>query len=196
MLSYPKVDLVFRISGKLLVVDHGYALYSAVSRVCPRIHAEPDIGLKLIRGRYIGNGRLDISPFSELVLRLPAEQVRDYLSLAGKSLRVREDCLLVGVPHARALQPRPTLFAALVTTRNGQDQDRFTAELTRQLAVLGCQGKLNVGRRRTCQIHGKQVVGHEVMVTGLSAPEAITLQEAGLGGRRKMGCGFFEPYQE
>lgn len=70
----PKVDLVFKVSGKYLPVDHGYALYSVVSRVCPLIHEEPDIGLKLIRGRYIGDGRLDISPFSELVLRLPAER--------------------------------------------------------------------------------------------------------------------------
>lgn len=195
MSTYPKVDLAFRVTGKFLAVDHGYALYSAVSRVCPQIHAEPDIGLKLIRGRYVGDGRLDISPWSEIVLRLPVDRVRDYLGLAGKSLQVREDRLLVGVPHARALQPRPALYAAMVTTRNGHDLKRFAAELTRQLTALNIDRLPTIGRRKTFQIHGKQVVGYEVLVTELSAPEAITLQEVGLGGRRKMGCGFFEGYE-
>ncbi len=148
MPTHPKVDLAFRVSGKFLAVDHGYAIYSAVSRVCPRIHTQPDIGLKLIRGRYLGDGRLDISPFSGPVLRLPADRIRDYLGLAGKSLQVREDFFLVSVPQTRALQPRPALLAAMVNTRNGNEQARFTAELTRQLATLGCQGKLTVGRRK------------------------------------------------
>lgn len=149
MTRKPKIDLVFRISGRLLAVDHGYALYSAVSRVCPPIHHDPEVGLKLIWGRYIGEGFLDLTPSSELVLRLPVDRVPDYLPLAGKSLEVRGQRLLVGVPHARALQPCPALFAALVTTRNGHDQARFRAEVGRQLADMGVNGQLIVGRRKT-----------------------------------------------
>jgi len=192
MPSYPKIDLVFRVSGKLLAVDHGYALYSAISRICPQIHTDSDIGLKLIRGRYLGDGQLDISPASELVLRLPVQRLRDYLVLPGKTLVIRGDKVLVGVPHARALPTASTLFSPLVTSRNGQDQGRFQEEMQRQLAALGLQGRLLVGRRKTFAVHGKQIVGYEVLVTDLTGPEAILLQEAGLGGRRKMGCGFFE----
>jgi CRISPR-associated protein Cas6 len=43
------------------------------------------------------------------------------------------------------------------------------------------------------RIKEKRVVGFPLRVTGLTAEESITLQEQGLGGRSKMGCGFFMP---
>ncbi|MDD3580791.1 MAG: type I-MYXAN CRISPR-associated protein Cas6/Cmx6 [Desulfobacca sp.] len=192
---YPKIDLVFKVSGKELPVDHGFTLYSAISRVCPAIHDDQDVGLKLIRGRYLGDGRLDISPNSELVLRLPITRIKDYLGLAGKSLVVQENSIRVGVPHTRALIPAVALFSPLVTTKNGQDQTRFKAEIKKQMEILGINGQLSVGRRRTFQVHGKQVVGYEVLVAELTASESILVQEHGLGGRRKMGCGFFEVWK-
>jgi len=188
----PKVDLSYSVLGKLLSVDHGYALYGAISRVLPAIHDDQDVGLKLVRGRYIGNGLLDISPESELVLRLPISKVGQYLGIAGKKLEALGHGLRVGVPHTRALIPTAALYSTLVTTKNGHDQERFEAEVKSQMARLDLKGQLAIGKRRTFQVHGKQVVGYEVLVTELTAPESISLQEQGLGGRRKMGCGFFE----
>lgn len=191
----PKVDLCFPVLGKLLSVDHGFALYGAISRVLPVIHEDRDVGLKLVRGRYVGNGLLDISPASELVLRLPVSRVGQYLGLAGKKLEVSGHGLRVGVPHTRALIPATALYSPLVTTRNGQVQERFEAEIRSQIAKLALKGQLAIGKRRTFQMHGKQVVGFEVLVSELTAPESILLQEHGLGGRRKMGCGFFEVWK-
>lgn len=191
----PKVDASYSVLGKLLSVDHGYALYGAISRVLPVIHEDREIGMKLVRGRYIGNGLLDISPASELVLRLPINKVRQYLGLAGKKLEVLGHGLRVGAPHTRALIPAAALYSPLVTTRNGQDQERFAAEARSQMARLDLKGQLAIGKRRTFQVHGKQVVGYEVLVSELTAPESILLQEQGLGGRRKMGCGFFEVWR-
>jgi CRISPR-associated protein Cas6 len=65
-----------------------------------------------------------------------------------------------------------------------------------QMNSLGVQGKLSIGKRRTFQIHGKQVVGFSLLVSELTAEESIAIQEQGLGGRRKMGCGFFEPWRQ
>jgi len=48
-------------------------------------------------------------------------------------------------------------------------------------------------RRHVLRIKGQQVVGFSVQLTGLTAEESVTVQEHGLGGRRKMGCGFFVP---
>jgi CRISPR-associated protein Cas6 len=193
MVGYePKVDLSYPVLGKLLSVDHGYALYGAISRVLPVIHEDQETGLKFVRGRYIGNGLLDISPASELILRLPISKVGQYLGLAGKNLEILGHGLRVGVPHTRCLIPGATLYSPLVTTKNGHDQGRFEAEVTGQMARLDIKGRLAIGKRRTFQVHGKQVVGYEVLVSELTAPESILLQEHGLGGRRKMGCGFFE----
>lgn len=152
MASYEsKVDLCFPVLGKLLSVDHGFALYGAISRMLPVIHGDQEIGLKLVRGRYIGNGLIDISPASELVLRLPISKVGQYLGLAGKKLEVLGNSLRVGVPNTRALIPAAALYSPLVTTRNGQDQERFEAEVRTQMASLDFKGRLAIGKRRTFQ---------------------------------------------
>lgn len=49
--------------------------------------------------------------------------------------------------------------------------------------------------RRLLRIKDRRMVGYAVQVTGLTAEESIKLQEHGLGGRQKMGCGFFVPMQ-
>jgi len=59
--------------------------------------------------------------------------------------------------------------------------------------ALGIRGKLGLGRRRVMRIKDKTIVGFQVVVAELTAEESITLQEHGLGGRRRMGCGIFVP---
>lgn len=36
----PVVDLAFRVTGSKMPVDHGYALYSAISRLLPEIQEQ------------------------------------------------------------------------------------------------------------------------------------------------------------
>ncbi|MGC8494916.1 MAG: type I-MYXAN CRISPR-associated protein Cas6/Cmx6, partial [Syntrophobacteraceae bacterium] len=187
-----RIDLCFKVMGTKLPVDHGFALYGALSRVLPFVHEHTGMGVKLIRGRYVGEGLLDIAPLSELVLRIPAEHIAPFLGLAGKVLDIRGSRLSIGVPVTRALIPASALHSPLVTTRNGNEQSRFESELHRKMAELDVHGNLDIGRRRTFTVHGKQVVGYEVWVSKLTAEESIVIQEEGLGGRRKMGCGFFE----
>ena len=188
-----KVDLRFQVFGQSVKVDHGYALFAAISRVLPEFHEAGDIGLRLIRGRYIGNGQLNISPASNLVFRLPVSKVAEYINLVGKTLDLDGHQLRIGVPNSQALVPATALYSHLVTTKNGNDQKRFEEEMKRQMETRDCKGKLSVGKRKTFKLHGKQVVGYSMLVSELTAEESITLQEQGLGGRRKMGCGFFEP---
>jgi Cas6 Crispr len=46
----PYVNLAFRLTGSKVPVDHGYALYSAISRILPEIHGAKNIGVHPIRG--------------------------------------------------------------------------------------------------------------------------------------------------
>ncbi len=191
----PKVDISFRATGERIDVDHNYALYSAISRLAPFFHHEKTAAMKTVRGRYIGEGLLDISPYSELVLRVPVSRIPPYMQLAGKKLDVCGCFLSLGTPVTRALTPSVALYAHLVTTRNGHDPARFEKEIQKQLDDLNVKGRFEIGKRRTFGVHGKQVVGYSMMVHELTAEESIILQENGLGGRRKMGCGFFEPWE-
>jgi CRISPR-associated protein Cas6 len=191
----PHIDLHFHLAGQTVRVDHGYALFAAVSRCLPEFHQTQDARLALIRGRYIGSGLLQLLPRSRLTLRLPADQTALHINLAGKVLDLDGCKVRVGVPHSQGLEPAAALHAHIVTTKNGQDQERFATEIQRQLETQGCQGKITVGKRRTFAVHSKQVAGYSLLVSELTAEESITLQEQGLGGRGKMGCGFFQPWR-
>ncbi len=201
----PYVDLAFRVNGTSLPVDHGYALYAALSRILPEIHTADAIGVHAIRGIYNGNGMLLLSDSSRLVIRLPHEDIGTYLKLAGKSLVLNGCRLRVGVCETRVLVPVATLHCRNVTTKNGENPTRFDAEIVRQSASLGIRGKVfRVPKcskggegpdpsRRILRVKSKRIVGYSVLATELTAEESILLQERGLGGRRRMGCGVFVP---
>ncbi|MGH8659237.1 MAG: type I-MYXAN CRISPR-associated protein Cas6/Cmx6 [Gammaproteobacteria bacterium] len=191
----PYVDLAFRLSGATVPVDHGYALYSALSRVVSEIHSDRRIGVQPIRGVYAGDGTLHLAPFSRLILRLPDEQIRTYLTIAGKKLEIDSHPVSAGAPQTRALRPVARLRARLVTIKGFLENDSFLDAANRQLEALGITGHIHLGERRTLRVKDKQVVGFEVAVSGLTAEESLTLQEKGLGGRRRMGCGMFVPWR-
>lgn len=187
----PHVDLAFRVVGTTLPVDHGYALYSAINRVVPALHDARDIGVQPIRGRYVGEGNLHLTPSSRLVVRLPDDRIRPFLKLAGKTLDVDGHRLRVGVPETRALRPAATLYARLVTIKGFMQPEVLLEAARRQLQAMDVTTDLRVGERRTLRVKDKQVVGFEVTALGLEAEDSIRLQEVGIGGRRRMGCGIF-----
>ena len=191
------VDLFFHVQGKEVPVDHGYTLYSAISRILESgeenkwLHNADNVGLLPIRGHYAGQGKLMLDQHARFGLRLPVNLIPKVLRLAGKRLDVDGEALRVGVSTTSALIPAPVLYAHIVTTKNGEDETRFDAEIQRQLDALGIKGKPTRGPRRIVTIKDKKVVGYSLLVSELTAEESIRLQEQGLGGRRKMGCGVF-----
>lgn len=192
------VDLYFHVQGKEVGVDHGYALYSAISRVVENehdrwLHTSDAVGLIPMRGRYVGGGKLALGRGARFGLRLPAEQISKVLPLAGKHLEINGDKLRVGTTTTSALIPAAVLYAHLVTTKHGENETRFDEEIQRQLRALDIKGAPQRGPRRIVSIKDRKVVGYSLLVTGLTADESIRLQEQGLGGRRKMGCGVFLP---
>jgi CRISPR-associated endonuclease/helicase Cas3 len=158
----------------------------------------------------MGNKTLQLEPkWSHLRLRLPAEDIAKVLPLAGKALEVAGHKIRLGVPRVMALIPAPSLVARLVTIKTKDRQtatEAFLEAARRQLAALDIQGELAIPLIRTGQYAGrprrhvfrikeKWLIGYTLQVSGLTAEESIILQESGLGGRRRMGCGFFVPYR-
>ena len=191
----PVIDIFFHVQGQCVPVDHGYALYGAISRILEKqsawLHAADNVGLHPLRGRYDGAGKLLLGDRPRFGLRLPASVIPAVLPLAGKRLDLNGDTLRVGTTTTAALVPAVVLYAHVVTTKHGDDEARFDAEIQRQLDGLDIKGKPQRGPRRVVAIKDKKVVCHSLLVSELTAEESIRLQEQGLGGRRKMGCGVF-----
>lgn len=207
----PVVDVSFSIQGTTIPVDHGYRLFSAISHMLPDLHADDQIGVHHVPGTLNGNRMQLITPASRLTIRLPSERIGEILSLAGKTLTIGEYKLRVGIPNTRALIPKARLYSRLVIIKGFVDPEAFLEAVKRQLAALAVQGKpylvsqpeveqKNLGKslgthspflRRTMRIRDKEIVGFAVGVEELTAEESILVQEQGLGGRRRFGCGIF-----
>jgi len=187
----PYVDLAFKLTGSTVPVDHGYALYSAISRILPEIHGAKNIGVHPIRGTYSGNGELMLRDSSRLVIRLESERIGEFLKLAGKRLEIDSHTLRVGIPEVRLLRPRTSLYSRLVTIKGFMEPPAFLEASRRQLEKIGAKAEIQVGERRTFRVKDKQVVGFEVAALELDTEDSLRLQENGLGGRRHMGCGIF-----
>jgi CRISPR-associated protein Cas6 len=204
----PTVDLCFPVLGQTLPTDHAYALYSALSDRLPVLHAEDaPVGIASVNGTYTSNGTLQLDRRSHLRLRLPAERIAEVLPLAGQALLIAGHSVRLGVPRVRALVPAAGLIARIVTIKGFEEPSPFLEAARRQLESLEIRGRPDIplldrgprqGQpcRRVLRIKTKTVVGFALQVTELSADESIRLQEQGIGGRRKMGCGFFVPTRE
>lgn len=208
----PVVDLAFPVRGGPLPADHGYTLFAALCRLLPWLHGDTAVGVHPIGGRLAGARQLALAPGSRLVLRLGADRIGAALPLAGKRLELDGATLTIGVPSVRPLRPAATLVSRLVVVRGFLEPVGFLEAVHRQLVTLAISGEAALlfrqgtaslqgdsGRtagepvRRTLRVQDKTVVGFGVAVTRLSAEDSLRLQEAGLGGRRRFGCGIFVP---
>jgi CRISPR-associated protein Cas6 len=200
------IDLLFPVVGTRLPVDHGYALYGAISRLLPSLHdGSVRFGMAPVTGPHVGNGLLQVdSTQSRLRLRLSATDVPRVLPLAGKGLDVMGHRIRLGVPQIHALHPVPSLIARTVAIKKAIAPETFLGSARRQLDELGIGGRPRVperlgqgGRaeptRRVVRIKDVRIVGYSLLVEGLTPAESLKLQTEGLGGRRHLGCGVFVP---
>ena len=201
----PVIDLAFEIRGTKLPLDHGYPLFSALCRAVPSLHADPRVGVHPIGGRRSSPGVLTLGERSRLRLRLPTEGLAPYVGLAGTTIEVGGHRLDVGVPRVEAIEPAASLASRLVVFRGPLEPAGFEASVRRQLAARGVGGEprfvpsaqaawVGQPKRRVLKIKDKRVVGYALRLTGLTAAESLDVQERGLGGRRRFGCGVFVPF--
>lgn len=190
------VDVAFRLKGKTVPLDHGYALFSAMSRVLPAVHKERDWGVFPVHGKRSAPGVLSLVPQSLLTIRMPASRIGDVLLLAGQVLDVAGHCVVAGIPRVFPLQPRPALQSRFVTIKKFHDDTGdFSAAVRRQLdeCCVSATAAIAVGPRRVLKVSAHTIIGFPVALDGLSPDESLLVQARGIGGRRHMGAGLFLP---
>lgn len=209
----PVVDFQFPVRGGLIAVDHGYLLSAAISRIIPTFHGDETIGIHHIPGELDGGRLQRVGLRSFLTIRLPHERIKEALPLAGKALIIGEQQVRLGVPSTRALVPSPRLYSRLVVIKGFMEPGPFLEAVQRQLDAMQVKGipslvdqsdialanqEKTTGTRspflrRTIRIRDKEIVGFALSLTGLTAEESVLVQERGIGGRRRFGCGIFVP---
>jgi CRISPR-associated protein Cas6 len=190
----PRVDLAFRLAGRQVPADHGYALFGAVCRILGDLHGAPWLAIHPLAGVPRPDGMLALDPRrGSLCVRLIPAEIPRVLPLAGKRLELDGHTALVGVSSVYGLAAAPALTARMVTIKGFMEPEPFREALGRQLADLGAKARIEVGRRRVMRVAGKTVVGFGVTLHELDEEGSLQVQYAGLGGKQRMGCGVFVP---
>ena len=189
----PYVELQYPFMGKALPSDHGYALFSAISGLVPEIHAADWLAIETVAGTARGDGVTQLDEHARLRVRLPQERVPLLLKLAGQRLDVAGHAVRLGAPQIYLLRPSSALYSRIVVIKGYIEPAPFLDGVCRKLQELGVQGEPVVGPRRVLKVGTHTIVGFAVAVRELSDDASILLQERGLGGRRRMGCGIFNP---
>lgn len=214
----PMIDLSFRISGESVPLDHGYLLYSSLSKLDAELHEALWLGIHPINGTPAGPGRLGLTQWSRLRFRIPADNIARLISLAGKRLALghggARSSLTIGVPEVYLLEPAANLFSRYVTiklsetekTDQSPNREMFSAAIRTQLEGMNIRGDVWIDdardshdreySRRVIHIKQKAIVCYSVYVRNLSEEDSLRLQETGVGGRRRMGCGLFLPAKQ
>ena len=188
------IDVVFALKGSAIPRDHGYLLYLEIARLAPWIDAEPLVGIHDVQGSDTGHGELMLNRRAKLVIRVPKTRVDDIASLTGKIIKVGAHSLEIGDYKTRALTLHTPLYAHCVTTGAHEEKD-FATDIIRLLDEMGIDSRFICGKQQQIETAEGKVAGYSLMLHGLPLEHAIRIQEVGLGGNRKLGCGIFIPHK-
>ena len=205
MIDANYVDLAFPLTGKLLPLDNGYIIYSALSRICPNLHELKNISIHPIAGIPNSDKQLRLTKRSRLQIRISIEQIPQiYEFLVEQTFNIGQSQFYLGIPEYKALTSSSTVYSRLVIIRRCIEPQVFLDAAQRQLEKLGIQGNINLLKKKNGQFQCRQLViekkegtfpirGYGVEVTDLTEEDSLKLQQQGIGGKHKMMCGVFVP---
>ncbi|EMJ92601.1 type I-MYXAN CRISPR-associated protein Cas6/Cmx6 [Leptospira alstonii] len=196
------IELKFPVEGKSIPADHGYKLYSALCKQEKIIHETEGLSICGISGTPDKNRTLHLNGTSKLRIRTAQSLLPFLWKLAGKRIELSQDKIRLGIPTVALLKPHKTLYSRLVTIKGHTEENSFLECVQEKLReheisceVLLFRGNISENNqrivRKTIRIHDKEVVGFPVLLLNLSPQDSIKVQQIGVGGRRKMGCGHF-----
>ena len=188
--------------GSRISSMHGYSLYSALKLQMPWFGDCKNTSISSIAGIKNGKGQIETQEFSRLFIRTPLSKASSLYALAGQTLSIGQGEISLRIPTIAPLTPKSTLKARIVVIHLSPREpdpspDKFLAAATRQLREREIKGKVSIMLRKGALdrkaliVKGKKNPGFGVQVTGLSDEDSLKLKTLGLGGRNKMGAGFF-----
>lgn len=190
----PSVDVAFPLIGERILFEHGYALYSALSTILPTLHDADWLGIHPIFGRRDGLEYLKLTSNSQLRLRVPLSRAQELLQLQGKVLNIAHQRVALGRPSIQMLRSVNRLSCYRATVKHAMDEAGFLRALLERFQEHKIEANIEIRRVRALHISDKKIICFRVWVSDLSPEHSLRLQSMGIGGRRHMGCGLFDPF--
>jgi CRISPR-associated protein Cas6 len=197
-------DLVFKLRGNSLDIDHAFALAQALqsqlsSDTCTRI------GVHGVRMAGSGNGwnrpeqadaSLPLSRRARLAIRVQRDDSEEVAAITNRTLSIGEHELEVGESVIRKLSTIGTLHARAVCCERDQSEADFLSAVAGRLKRMNISvSKMICGRSAEIRHGEESLFTRALMVADLEPEESVTLQRQGLGNDRLLGCGLFVPHK-
>lgn len=188
-------EVHFELQGTLLPRDHGYPLFLELSRLLPWLADETLAAVHQIQGAETGKDNLLIlNRRTKLALRIPVHRQADLALLTGETISVGGYKLTIGKGKVKPLARHSPLYAHCVTT-GSTDEEGFASDINRMLDELKITCRFICGRRQSITTADGLVYGYSLMLHELPVEHSILVQQHGMGGNRKIGCGIFIPHK-
>ena len=198
------VDLVFRLRGSSIPVDHAVSLNEQLSNILPK-DVMKTTGVHPVRVAESGNGwqrpsgadtQIHLSRRTKLVLRAQAKHLSALRKLSGSTIHLGENSLTIGDCKIRKFSTLPTLFSHGVASAEDLDESEFIEWAATNLQSIGIRvRKLLCGTSHTLNTEAESILIRSLMVADLKPDESIRLQQTGLGSLHELGCGIFIPHK-
>ncbi len=203
------VDLAFPIQCRELPVDHLHALGTALCRAAPVLESDPRVGIHEIHLAGSQNGwerpdpalgqKLIPSRRTRLHIRIPRKlKAAVTEALEGATLDIDGHPLTLGKPKEKPLSKQTTLFARHIALEPGEEDDEnaFLMRIARELKERGIPIKKALcGITQQIQTPQGPIKTRSLLFAELRPEHSVQLQQEGLGGHRRLGCGIFLPHK-
>jgi CRISPR-associated protein Cas6 len=188
-------EVHFELQGTLLPKDHGYPLFLELSRLLPWLPEETLAAVHPIHGAETGKDDLLIlNRRAKLVVRIPRQREDDVSILSGQTIMIGGHKLTIGKGKTKPLTRHSPLYAHCVST-GSMDEEGFTRDIIRILDDLKITCRFICGRRQTITTADGVTYGYSLLLHDLPVDLSILVQQRGMGGNRKIGCGIFIPHK-
>lgn len=197
-------DLVFRLRGTSLDIDHAFALSTAL-----QVHLSDDlcarIGVHGVRMAGSGNGwnrpeqsdaALPLSRRARLAIRVHRDDGEEVGQMMDRTLQIGHQEVTLGSSVMRKLSTIGTLYARAICCDREQSETDFLTEMAALLKQMNIKvSKMICGRCGEIRTADETIFTRALMVAELEAEESVALQQQGLGQGRMLGCGLFVPHK-
>jgi CRISPR-associated protein Cas6 len=197
-------DLVFKLRGTSLDIDHAFALSVALQahltdQTCSKI------GVHGVRMAGSGNGwnrpeqsdaELPLSRRARLVIRVHRNDSEDVGRIMNQRLQLGRQEITVGSSVKRKLSTIGTLYARAICCDREQSETDFLTEVSGLLTMMNIKvSKMICGRCGEIRTGDGTIFTRALMIADLGPEESVALQQRGLGEGRMLGCGLFVPHK-
>lgn len=192
------VDLVFRLQGSYLALDHAFALAEALRQRLDRATCD-NIGVLGVRMAESGNGwvrpegeSMPLSRRARLVIRAGSDDIGELAKICNRELYLGEQPIMVGDYSIRKLSTLGTLFSRAISCDESQSEDDFLQRVAAELRQkdIGVS-KMICGKSRQIAAGTEKLFTRSLLVAGLKPGESVALQRDGIGKDQFLGCGLF-----